>query len=84
MEILSDNDQKDAYISGDLQFQNHSVTFSHKNKSLLSATSVLPWSHMAYNTNASLDKLAFTDYVDFGNVTRNLIDFFSPFMIPIT
>ena len=34
--------------------------------SLLSATTILSRSPMAYNTTASLDKLTFTDYVDFG------------------
>ena len=48
-----------------MQLQNHSLTFFHKNKSLLSATSILSRSTMAYNTTASLDKLTCTDYVDF-------------------
>ena len=58
--------KKDAYISIEMQLQNHSLTFIHKNKSLLSATSILSRSPMAYNTTASLDKLTCTDYVDFG------------------
>ena len=41
------------------------LSFSKIN-SLLSATSILSLSPMAYNTTASLDKLACTDYVDFG------------------
>ena len=41
------------------------LSFS-KNNSLLPATSILSRSPMAYNTTASLDKLACTDYVDFG------------------
>ena len=49
-----------------MQLRNHSLTFIHKNKSLLSATSTLSRSLLAYNTTASLDKLFFTDYVDFG------------------
>ena len=49
-----------------MQLQNHSSTFFHKNKSLLSATSILSRSPMAYNTAVSLDKLTCTDYVDFG------------------
>ena len=40
--------------------------FFHKNKSLLSATSILSRSPMAYNTTAFLDNLTCTDYVDFG------------------
>ena len=41
------------------------LSFSKIN-SLLSAISILSRSPMAYNTTASLDKLACTDYVDFG------------------
>ena len=37
-----------------------------KINSLLSATSILSRSPMAYNTTETLDKLACTDYVDFG------------------
>ena len=57
--------KKVAYISNEMQLQNHSLTFFHKNKSLLSATSVLSRSPMPYNTTASLEKLTCTDYVDF-------------------
>ena len=49
-----------------MQLQNHSLTFFHKNKSLLSSTSFLSRSSMAFNTTASLDKLTCTDYVDIG------------------
>ena len=66
MEISRDNDQKLAYISNEMQLQNHSLTFFHKNKSLLSSTSILSRSPMAYKTTASLDKLPFTNYVDSG------------------
>ena len=41
------------------------LSFSKFN-SLFSATSILSRSPMAYNTTAFLDKLACTDYVDFG------------------
>ena len=41
------------------------LSFSKIN-SFLSANSILSRSSMAYNTNAFLDKLACTDYVDFG------------------
>ena len=58
--------KKDAYISNEMQLRNHFLAFIHKNKSLPSATSILPRSPMAYNTTASLDKLTCTDYVDFG------------------
>ena len=58
--------KKDAYISNERQLQNQSLTFFHKNKSLLSATSVLSRSSRAYNTTASLDKLACTSNVDIG------------------
>ena len=60
--------KKDAYMSKNLQLQNHSSTFILKSKSLLSATSILSRSPMAYNTVASLDKLPCTDYVDFGKL----------------
>ena len=63
---LGDNDQKDAYLSNKLQLRNRSLTFDHKNKSLLSATSIRSRSPMAYNTTASLDKLTCTVHVDFG------------------
>ena len=58
--------KRDAYMSNELQLQNLSSTFIHKNKSLFSATSILSRSPMSYNTTASLEKLTCTDYVDFG------------------
>ena len=58
MEMSRDNDQKTAYISKEMQLHNHFVTFVHKNKSPLSATSILSRSPIAHNTTASLDKLA--------------------------
>ena len=70
-----DNDQKHAYISNELQLQNHSLIFVHK-KTLLSATSILSRSSMAHNTTASLDKLTCTDYVDFGNYQDKIGRFF--------
>ena len=66
MKMSRDNDQKHAYIGNESQLQNPSLTLIHKNKSLLSATSILSRSHMAYTTTASLDKLTWTNYVDFG------------------
>ena len=82
MEMSCDNDQKwkespfmechvtmnknGAYISNEMQLQNHSLAFIHKNESLLSTTSILCRSPMAYNTTATLDKLSCTNYVDFG------------------
>ena len=65
--MSSDNDKEDAYISKEMELQNHSLTFVGKSKSFLSATSILSRSFMAYYTTASLDKLTCTDYVDFGN-----------------
>ena len=59
--------KKDAYICDEKELQNHCLTFLHKNKSLLSATSILSRSPMAHNTTASMDKVTFTNYVDFGN-----------------
>ena len=49
-----------------MQLRNHFLTFFHKNKSLLSATSILSRSPMAHNTTISLDKLTCTNYVDYG------------------
>ena len=58
--------KKDAYKSNDLQLQNHSSIFNHKNISLNSATSILICSIMAYNTTASFDKLTCTDFMALG------------------
>ena len=58
--------KKDAYKNNEIQFQNHSLTFIHKNKSLVSATSIISCSPMADNTTASLENLTETDHVDFG------------------
>ena len=66
------------------QLQNHSLSFIHKNKSLLSATSILSRSLMAYNTTASLDKLTCTDYVEFCKSQPDLDNFLGPKMIPTT
>ena len=61
-----DNDQKRCVHKQRNAAKNHPLIFFHKNKSLPSATSIPSRSPMAYNTTASLDKLIFTDYVDFG------------------
>ena len=66
MGISRDNDQKKMHIYDELQLQNHSLIFIHKNKSLLSASSILSRSPMAHNTTTYLDKLTCTKYVDFG------------------
>ena len=58
--------KKHAYISNEIELQNHSSTSVHKNKSLLSAIIILSSSPRAQNTTASLDKLTCTDYLDFG------------------
>ena len=68
--------KKDAYISNELQLQNDSLTFIQKIKSLLSATSILYRSPMAYNTTASLEKLTCTDYVDFSKCQDRFRRFF--------
>ena len=68
--------KKDAYISINLQLQNNSLTFIHKNKSFLPASSFLSRSPIAYNITASLDKLTCTDYVDFGKY-QNRFELFS-------
>ena len=57
--------KKVAYISNELQLQNHSF-FLSKNTSLASATDFLSRLPMAHNTTASLVKVTSTDYVDFG------------------
>ena len=62
-------------ICSDMQLQNHSLAFIHKNKALLSATSILSRSPMAYNTTASLDKLTCTDYVNFGKCQDRFVQF---------
>ena len=66
MEMSGDNRQKVAYISNELQPVNHSLSFNVRNYLLLSATSILSRSSMAYNTTASLDKLTCISYLDFG------------------
>ena len=73
--------KKDAYISNDMQIQNLSLTFILKNKSLLTATSILSRSPMAYNTT---DQLSCTDYVDFGKFQVNFGQFLGPKTIPTT
>ena len=67
--------KKDAYVGNEMQIQNHSLTLFHKNESLLSSTSILSRSPMAYNNTASLDKLTCTDYVDFGKCQDGLRHF---------
>ena len=66
MDKSRDNDQKKCVYKWRNAAKNHSLIFFHKNKSLLSATTILSRSPMAYNTPASLDKLTRTDYEDFG------------------
>ena len=63
-------------IINEMQLQNHSLTFFHKNKSLFSATSFLSRSPMTYNTTASLEKLTCTDYVDFDKCQDRFGQFF--------
>ena len=62
----------DEYISNKLLLQNHSVICIDKSKSLLSAASILSRSHMAHNITVSLEKLPFTDYMDFGKFQDRL------------
>ena len=68
--------KKHAYISNQMQLQNHSLTFIHKNKSLLSGTGILSRSSVAHNTTASLEKLTCTKYVDFGKCQDRFGQFF--------
>ena len=60
-----DKNEKDSYTSNELKLQNHSLFFLHKNKSLLSATSILSRSPMANKTTVFMDKLTCTNDVDF-------------------
>ena len=66
MEKPRESDQKTYVYKLRNAAQNHPSTFFHRNKSLLSATSILSRSPMAYNTSGSLDKLTCIDYVDYG------------------
>ena len=68
--------KRDAYISNEMKLNIILQFSSPKNKSLLPATSILSRSPMAYNTNASLDKLTCTDYVDFGKRQDRFGQFF--------
>ena len=68
--------KKDAYIGNEMQLQNQSLAFIHKNRSLISATSILFRSPMAYITTASLDQLTCTHYVDFGKYQERFGQFF--------
>ena len=58
--------KKDGYIRNELQHQNLSLTFIHKNKSLLPTTSILSCVQVFYTTTASLDKLFCTNSGAFG------------------
>ena len=55
-----------------------------KISSHLSATSILSRSPMAYNTTETLDKLACTDYVDFGKSLNRFGRFLGPKLTPTT
>ena len=79
-----DNDQKDADISNEMQLQNHSSFFFHKNESLLWATSILSPSAMAYNNIASLDKLSCTVMWTLTIVKTDLDKFPGPRMVQTT
>ena len=61
METSHDNYEKKAYKNNSFQLLNQSLSFTGKNVSLLSATSVLSPLLRAYNTNASLYNLTCTD-----------------------
>ena len=65
--------KKDAYISNEIQFQNNSQFFIHKNKSLFSATSILyrsPLQHYAYNTTGSQHGLQHYCFLGRANLYR--------------
>ena len=67
---------RDACRSNELQLQNFSLNFIPKSKPILSARRILSRSPMAHDTIASLNKLSFTDYVDFSNCQNKLELFF--------
>ena len=56
----------DAYISNELQLQNHSSSSINKIMSLFSAKSILFCSPIAYNTSVSLAKVTCINSVYFG------------------
>ena len=59
-----------------MQLQNHSSALFHKNESLVSGTSNLSCSPMAYNTTASLGKIKCINYVDYGKIQARFGQFF--------
>ena len=65
MEISRDNDLKRGVWKQQFFFLNQSLSSIVKIHSLMSTTSVLPLSPMAYNTIVSLDKLTCHEYGDF-------------------
>ena len=67
MDKSRNNDQKNCVCKLRNAAKNHSLIFFRKNKPLVSATTILSCSPVAYNTTASLGKLTCTDYVHFGN-----------------
>ena len=69
MEMSRDTDQKRRKKSINWQHLNHSSTSIFKNKSLVSATSILSRQQIpfAYNMTVSLKKLIWTKYVEVGN-----------------
>ena len=71
-----DKVQKTAYVSNKMQLHNHFLTLFHKIKPLVSATSILSRSPMAWNTTASLYKLTCTNFVDFGKCRHRFGRFF--------
>ena len=58
--------KKDKYINKEMQLQNLFLTFNPKNKTILSASSILFRSPVAHITTDFLDKLTFTNYLDLG------------------
>ena len=68
--------EKVAYISNELQLLNHSLSFIFRNYSPPSAASILSRSPMTYNSTASLEKLTFTNFVDFGKCQDRFGQFF--------
>ena len=70
--------KKETNKSNSQQLQNPSLSFIVKNSSLFSATSVLSFSPMAYNTTAFSDKFTCLNLWTLENVKTDLDEFFGP------
>ena len=76
--------RKAPFLSNKVQLQNHPLTIFHKNKSFLSATSILCHSPVAYNNAAPLDKVTCPNCVDVDKSPDRIRQLFGPKNFPIT